>query len=327
MEPVTQAEVAPSRNARKVASVRHQNHYLLANRILDHVRMHHLRQEQHLVESALAERFSVSRTMIRAALRLLDANDIVGLRRNQGYFLRWDAEQLEGRRIDVPPSSDDEVYRAILRDRLDGVLPERVTQVALIERYGVDRSVLLRVLSRMADEGLLIRNQGHGWTFQPAIDSTIALRNSYDLRRTLEPAGILLPSFTVDRDALALLRSAHLAIRSDASAMSDLRLYMIDAEFHETIASFTGNSFFQQAIQQQNRLRRAMEYNTYFNHARVRQWLAEHLAVIDALGSDQPSEAARLMRVHLDNGYREGAATLRPSPHVASGKSRDAIGR
>lgn len=123
------------------------------------------------------------------------------------------------------------------------------------------------------------------------------------------------------------MRSAHLAIRDDASAMSDLRLYMIDAEFHETIAGFTGNSFFQQAIQQQNRLRRAMEYNTYSNHARVRQWLAEHLAVIDALGSDQPSEAARLMRDHLDNGYREGAATLRPSPHAAPGAGRDAIGR
>ncbi|WGF88476.1 GntR family transcriptional regulator [Marinivivus vitaminiproducens] len=303
---------APRDAASRRTSVRARNHYLLANQILDHIRASRFRKNQHLVESALAERFDVSRTLVRTALRLLDEQRIVQLKRHQGYFLRWDWEQLEGRLVDIPPSTDDEVYRIILRDRLEGAIPERVTQVALIDRYDVDRSVLLRVLSRMANEGLLIKNKGHGWTFQPTIDSAISLRNSYDLRRVLEPAGILLPGFAVDREALGLMRSAHLAIGANTDTVSDTGLFTIDADFHEMIAGFTGNSFFLQAIQQQNRLRRAMEYNTYTNRTRVRDWLDEHLAIIDALAADRRSDAARLMTVHLDNGFGEGEHALPP---------------
>lgn len=42
------------------------------------------------------------------------------------------------------------------------------------------RGVLLRVLSRIADEGVIARNRGHGWTFVPTIDSDLALAGAYD---------------------------------------------------------------------------------------------------------------------------------------------------
>jgi hypothetical protein len=63
--------------------------------------------------------------------------------------------------------------------------------VALLDHYDADRGALLRVLETMSDEGIVRKDKGHGWTFLPTINNEVALRNSYDLRRMLEPNGIL----------------------------------------------------------------------------------------------------------------------------------------
>jgi DNA-binding GntR family transcriptional regulator len=135
------------------------------------------------------------------------------------------------------------------------------------------------------------------------------VRNSYDFRCILEPSGILLETFRVDPVALERLRAAHLALQADANTASGPHLFDLDAEFHETIASFTRNSFFFQAIQQQNRLRRLLEYRGYANRPRVRVWVREHLAIIDALEGRKFGRASQLMTDHLNRAYRHAAVT------------------
>jgi hypothetical protein len=44
----------------------------------------------------------------------------------------------------------------------------------------------------------------------------------------------------------------------------------------------SGNLFVLQAIQQQNRLRRLLEFGSYHNKRRVKAWCEEHVAIIDA---------------------------------------------
>ena len=198
-----------------------------------------------------------------------------------------------------------------MRDRINGRIPESIIQVTLVKRYGVDRSALLRVLARMADEGIVIKNKGHGWTFLPTINSDVSLRSSYDLRRTLEPNGILLESFRIDTAALERTREGHLSILGRAETVTALTLFELDTEFHETIASFTHNSFFIQTIQQHNRLRRLMEFRGYDDRRRVQTWLREHLGIIDALKANKFGAASKLMVEHLDAAYRTAAALRR----------------
>jgi DNA-binding GntR family transcriptional regulator len=211
--------------------------------------------------------------------------------------------------IAVPPSVEDTLYRRIVRDRMSGKIPEKMTQVALIDRYNADRGALLRALETMADEGIVTKNKGHGWTFLPTISTETSVRNSYDFRRVLEPSGVLLDSFRVDPVALERLRGAHLTLLSKADTASGPHLFDLDTEFHEAIASFTHNSFFIQAIQQQNRLRRLLEYRGYENRRRVRVWVREHLAVIDALKAKKYGRASQLMMAHLDSAFRNAAVT------------------
>jgi DNA-binding GntR family transcriptional regulator len=281
-----------------------QSQFLLARQIVAHVFENKLDKGHHLGETALAERFDVSRTLIRASLNRLAKESVVESRPNQGFFLIKSWNQFNGGVISVPPSVEDTLYRRIVRDRISGKIPEKITQVALIKRYGADRAALLRALETMADEGIVTKNKGHGWTFLPIISTENSVRNSYDYRRILEPSGILLDSFRVDSVALDLLRAAHVALLAEADTASGPHLFDLDTEFHETIASFTQNSFFTQAIQQQNRLRRLLEYRGYENRRRIRIWVGEHLAVLDALEAGKFRRAAQLLTDHLNKAFR-----------------------
>ena len=290
---------------------RAQSQFLLARQIMAYVHENQLGREHHLVETSLAKRFGVSRTLIRAALKHLAGEKVVEPRRNQGFFLLKAWDKFEGKTIDVPPTVEEDLYRRLVRDRISGKIPESIIQVALVERYGVDRSALLRVLARMADEGIVVKNKGHGWIFLPTINTDVSLRSSYDLRRTLEPNGILLESFRIDPVALERTRAAHLGVLARTETVTALNLFELDTEFHETIASFTCNSFFIQTIQQHSRLRRLMEFRGYDNRSRVKTWLREHLGIIDALKDNKFGGASKLMTEHLDKAYRAAAALRR----------------
>ncbi|MFP3631800.1 hypothetical protein SB776_34925, partial [Burkholderia sp. SIMBA_045] len=100
---------------------------------------------------------------------------------------------------------------------------------------GIGRGSLRPVLNRLADEGLITR-KGQNWLFLPSLDSESSLRASYDLRITLEPAGILLDSFRMDRGLLRQLKERHSLIveQSQRGPISGRHLFMLDSQFHET---------------------------------------------------------------------------------------------
>jgi DNA-binding GntR family transcriptional regulator len=303
---------------------RAQSQYLLARQIISYVRDNQLGRDHHLVETSLAEHFGVSRTLIRAALKRLAGRKVVEGRPNQGFFLLKPWDMLDSKIIDVPPTVDDDLYRRLVRDRISGKIPESINQVALVERYRADRGALLRVLGRMADEGIVAKNKGHGWTFLPTINTDITLGSSYDLRRTIEPNGILLHSFRIDPVSLERTRAAHLAVLARAETVTALQLIELDTEFHDAIASFTCNSFFIQIIQQHNRLRRLLEFRGYEDRGRVRTWLGEHVDIIDALTANNRALASELMTEHLDNAYRAAATLRRVSGNGRTSRPRPA---
>ncbi len=78
----------------------------------------------------------------------------------------------------------------------------------------------------------------------------------------------------------------------------------VDAGFHEMLVGFSGNAFFLEAIQGQNRLRRMLEYMEYTDRRRIAVWCEEHLAIIDALRRGHGRKAVRLLRAHLERAAR-----------------------
>jgi DNA-binding GntR family transcriptional regulator len=104
---------------------------------------------------------------------------------------------------------------------------------------------------------------------------------------------------------------------AEAETASGQGLYALDVEFHEMLAGFTQNSFFLQAIQQQNRMRRLLEYKGYGDRRRVRDWVKEHLAIIEALRAGRVEAAAEHLATHLDRAFKATQKRAAPSRRPA----------
>jgi len=295
-----------------VARSSNPSRYRFANRILDLIRDARFEHGHHLREQQLGDLIGVSRTPIRGALMLLASEGIVEARRNQGFFLIKPSDALHRIEIDVPSSADHELYERLVRDRLAGTIPNSLTQSEIARRYEVDRVVMLRALSRLAEDGLVTRNKGHGWTFLETLDSVSTLKGSYDFRLTMEPSIFLLDTFMPDAAALerARLQHANLVSHPEIASIEGVQLFEADAAFHEMLATFSGNIFFLQAIQQQNRLRRLLEFSSYTNRRRIREWCKEHLAIIDAVRRGDLLAASACMREHLRHACAAAPAGL-----------------
>lgn len=273
----------------------------LARQIIDLIYEARFEPGHHLREQQLADAFGVSRTPIRAGLSLLTSLGVVEARRNQGFFLLRSAEELQKISIEVPASNDQQLYKQLVKDRIAGILPESLTQSEILQRYHAERGVLARTLLRLSEDGLIERSPGHGWRFQQTLNNNVALANSYGFRLMLEPASLRSPDFKADRQSLKRLRSQHLYLiaHQDITQVKSRHIFDTDALFHESLAEWSGNIFVLQAVQQQNRLRRLLEFASYHNRQRVREWCEEHVAILDALRQGQMSAAAEMMYRHL----------------------------
>jgi len=278
----------------------------LANQILDLIREAKFEPGHHLREQQLADMAGVSRTPVRAALKLLCELEIIEARRNQGFFLLKAYDELQRISIDVPASSDQGLYEQLVKDRIAGKLPDSLTQIEIAQRYDADRGVMSRTLLRLSEDGLIARNKGHGWSFLPTLNSDVALSNGYGFRLMIEPGGLISPSFRADKSALKRLRLQHIYLidHPDILNVDGRQIFETDANFHELLAEFSGNIFVLQAIQQQNRLRRLLEFGSYNNKQRVREWCQEHVAIIDAVLEERQADAAEMMRQHLQSAYQ-----------------------
>ena len=254
-----------------------------------------------MTEMELSETLDVSRSPIRSALSLLEEWGAVSRQPNQGYFLERNGEELLAFGDETPKTPENDLYISIIDARMNQKLESGFTQVDIMNAFGAQRTAVERVLWQMSEEGLIERRKGRGWQFMPSFDGLLSWQKGYQFLLIVEPAAILLPEFEVDFGKLADCRFRHQDLVSAVSAGRDVAIwiYKTDSNFHELIASFSKNGFFTQAVQNQNRLRRLMEYRGYSNRSRIIDWCNEHLAIIDAVERSQFKRASNLMYEHL----------------------------
>lgn len=271
----------------------------IALKIIEFAQENELPEGYHLVENQLAKHLGVSRSPVRRTLDFLAKSGIVTAESNRGFFLAQSAGEIDGSSMRLPISEEDRLYSHIIDDRVHGKIDSDQTEVDLMRRYHAKRGAVTRVLWRLAKEGIVERGPGVGWTFMPTIDSVKTHDESYELRMVIEPAALLAPEFRIDLKKLARSREIHERMLCKGAKIAvGSEMFQINAEFHEMLASFSGNRFFLQIIEQQNRLRRLLEYNVR-DSERIVDSCREHLAIIEALEANDREWAASLMRRHL----------------------------
>ncbi|ANT53710.1 GntR family transcriptional regulator [Mesorhizobium amorphae] len=276
------------------------NHLDLAQRILDVARQRGFAPGAHLPEQQIASLCNVSRTPVRAALRLLTEQGVVQWEAATGYRLVADLTAQAAVAAELPVTAEDELAEAILRDRSARRLDQTVTVVGLMRRYDAERKTVLKALQRLTEENLVGRAPGQSWLFRRAPDDPEAQGESYEFRLLLEPAAILTPGFRLDGTRAAMLRQGMETLTALPDAAFDTREFQrLDIEFHDMIADGSANRFVADALSDHLRLRRLPGTYAGVNVFRLKQSLREHLTILDHLESRQYEVAADLLRVHL----------------------------
>jgi DNA-binding GntR family transcriptional regulator len=272
----------------------------LAGRILIHARERGFGPGAWLSENALAQTFGVSRTPVRGALAVLSQRGLLNVVPRRGYVLKRAVREQDLEPYADFASEDDKLVQRMAADRVAGSLPDQVSEADLMRRYGVARGALARVLNGLVQENVIERRSGNGWRFLPALDATQLHEDSYRFRLLIEPACVLEPTFRVDKARAQRLRQTHVALLADGlEKLSGSKFFELNAEFHEFVAACSHNRFLEQAVINQNRLRRFFSYIAVPALERMRVACSEHVAILDRLLAGEREHAATLLWRHL----------------------------
>lgn len=281
----------------------------IASRIADLIDAGDLPLESHLSTQRLAEQFSVSRTPVREALDLLAKKGVVEQRANRGYFVKAKGRKPDRRGKDkrevVEHKDAPAAYYKLAEDWVRDRIPAEVGELELRDRYGLTKSQLTAVLNRASAEGWIERKAGYGWRLLPVAKTPEALEQIYRFRLIVEPAGLLEPTFKLERSFVERFSGTfRLMLDGAIETWSPERLYRIGVEFHEELLRMSGNSILHQALRRANSLRRLIEYRVMIDRKRVYDETREHLKLLGILDKGDIVEASFFLRQHLSGALR-----------------------
>lgn len=272
----------------------------LAHEIARLVHAERLAPGDALTERSLAERFLVSRSPIRTALRELERAGVLAAAERGGFKVADPSAAQALATSEPAPDGSEEVYLAIARDRLAGEIPDRASENELLRRYGVTRPRLQALLRRMSEEGWAERLPGHGWRFLPVLTSMETYRQSYSFRQAIEPAALLEPGFSLNRPVLERhLEQQRRFVAGEILEISAVRLFETNSEMHEAIAECSRNAFFIESLRRVDRLRRLIEYQQQVDREQARLRCTEHVRILELVLEGKNAQAAEEMRRHL----------------------------
>ncbi|MCW2406866.1 DNA-binding GntR family transcriptional regulator [Sphingobium sp. B1D7B] len=271
----------------------------LAAQLTEQIASGVLKPGDRVTERALADQLRVSRSPVRGALALLREKGIVEDAEDGGARIAQSKSTLTvGETIAF--DDDEQVYFRIADDRLNGALPERVTESELLRRYPVTRGKLGHILGRMVEEGWIERLPGNGWEFLPTLTSLEAYDDSFRFRLLIEPAAILEPRFQLNRSGLEHVRQQQMWLIDGAIYdVNDVTLFELNTGLHQAIAACSRNTFFIDSLKRIDRLRRLIDYKQMLDRDTAKGRCREHVHMVDLLCQGKRQEASAFMHHHL----------------------------
>lgn len=278
--------------------------------IINYIRRERVPEGTHLPEWTLAKLIGTSRSPVKVALECLVSIGLMRFDRNRGYHVNGSVDHLPADVLAQLHDVDDPLYLKLAEARLNGVVPESVSEADLIRILEASRGEVGKVLARAQSEGWVEKEVGYGWRFLPMIDSLEAYEDMYSLRLAIEPAGILSARFKPDIEQLQALRREQQAILDGGHiTMTAIERFESNARFHETIAEWSGNRFALQTLRRLDQVRRLAEYRQTRLDLPRQALAVEHLRILDAIEAGDNLGAASYMRQHIEGAWRKKAVS------------------
>lgn len=274
----------------------------IARRILGFIGQDRWALKERISDTALARELGVSRTPIRQVLQQLASQGLLEQTSARGFSLARTLRESDSLDEIVPPSDSENLYNRLMTARATGEIPEEVSETELVEQFGATRGAVRRTLMRMSDEGLVSRRAGHGWRFTECLVSKEAVDESYAFRLIIECGALLLPGYKPNLEQIkALEREQRAVLERPIRELSRIEWFSANANFHETIVSWSGNRFLVQSLRRQNSLRRMTELNDFsrLSERRLREACEDHLGILEAIAAGDYKFAEALLRRHI----------------------------
>jgi DNA-binding GntR family transcriptional regulator len=274
--------------------------------IIDLIKAEELIPGAHLPAQMLADKLRVSRSPINQALEYLEENGVLERKNNRGYFIAQKIKDSIVKKIEKVEFNQNDVvssiYFQISEDRLKNRLPNEISETLIKQKYKLTSSQTTAVLNRISQEGWIQKKPGYGWEFTPMLTTPESLLQSYRLRLALEPAALLEPGYKISKKVLNECRAAEMhLLEGGIETDTALQLHDRGVRFHEAIIEASGNTFFIDAIQRVNKLRRLISYRSMKDRKRYKEHCHQHLEILDLLEKGQNKEAAAVLYQHLNS--------------------------
>ena len=192
-----------------------------------------------------------------------------------------------------PHIIEDRIIRAALSGHI--APGERLGEKDLSQIFNVSRTLVREAMMRLQARGIVEVSPRRGWfVIEPSVEEA---RHTIDARRALE-VGMLVTIHDIQPAQIRTLRE-HVLSEQQALASGDRaqRSYLL-GHFHVCLAETLGNPVIGSLLQDlttRTVLIAALYQSTHDAH----ESCCEHGQIIDALEKGDPTEAARLMDVHL----------------------------
>lgn len=199
------------------------------------------------------------------------------------------------------PGLRDSVYATLRDELMNGriAFSTRLTEPKVSARFGISRTPAREALAQLCADGLLQRAE---FGFSPVRPSIPLVRDLYELRITLELAGIRRavtnPGVTHDHTLLRAEQQRWIELRADPPAQEP-GFVVLDEQFHVALLTSAGNAELVRTLESVNARIRPVRMFDFMVNNRIEVSIAEHLAILDAVLAGELDTAHQLLHRHI----------------------------
>jgi len=274
-----------------------------------------------LLEGPLAGQFGCSRAPVRQALKLLEQNGIVSRFDGRGYVVGAPGTPVDRNQQQAALAADikaeqrphfgwqtlyEEVEKQVVFHSFFG--RHRITEIELARHHKVGRTVARDVLIRLESLGIVEKDEQLRWSIVPLDDTRI--RNLYQLRALIEPEAIAQAIGRLDAGQIHAMRTRLSRALDAYPAVSTGDLYALEVDLHVRAVGACGNGEMLSALKRTHAVLTLSKHVLGFTvkMPASEPFLAEHIAILDAVVGGDADAARSAMRAHILNSMPSVAA-------------------
>ncbi|MBP2550769.1 DNA-binding GntR family transcriptional regulator [Neorhizobium galegae] len=276
--------------------------------LLFEIRRGVLQDGMRLTETAIAQRFGISRAPARQALAELEHGGFLKKAAGRGYDVVAPLHPSGPCPTDALDTEPDlksrSAWEAIYPDVEIEVVSRtalaswRINEVMLARHYGVSRTVARDVVARLQERGIIRKDASARW-YAPALSETL-INELYELRWVLEPLALQKAAAHLPDGFLATLRAKIETAMATAQVSSE-QLDALEQDLHVDLIGRCGNQPLLRAVS----LPQALLVAHHFLYRRTSDlfesepFLPEHLKIITLLQEQDVAGACEALVDHL----------------------------